>query len=410
MRNGVLGTIAAGLLGGAAAFGMGALQSQSPSIPLEQHAAQAAAATGAPTQLNVLPPASAAAIAQETIDCTVFNSARECHVAMILRAPGNSPSTDRDLHAVLIDTRGDPVPVDLKVECATGCTGQTVKFNGRPATALKVIVTLPGCWRDGFTPRVATGLIGVATKAKPGEFEGTPKRLRILAPAPSRWQSLVIFGSGSVALGLSLVVAIASSSRLGQRMGAPSWSGADSWGTNLSVGGGLVNGALAIAVLTDTTGYMTKSSYAALSMVLASLVLLAPVVYGLFRREVDVLERASESPDPGAPGLLIATAKEFEGYVIVFIVAGFLTIWASLGQLMTFALVIGELRIADVIGGGVAAVVIILVAVVALGLVFYGFVAMVETAKAAKGASTTENASGRESRERNARAPHWSLL
>jgi len=461
MRNGVLGTIAAGLLGGAAAFGIGASQSPSPSIPLELHASQAPAAPGASAPLNVLSPAPPTAIIQETVDCTVFTSVRECQVAMILRAPSipappppslpmpstppatatrtpsarpvaakaaaagtgatNSvaatapsekpPSTDRNLHAVLIDTRGDPVPVDLRVECATGCTGQTVKFNGKPATAVKVILTLPECWRHGLTPRVATGLIGLATSAKPGEFEGTPKRLRVLAPAPSQWQTVVILASASLALGVGLLVAIASSPRLRQRMGAPSWSGADSWGTNLTVGAGLVNGVLAIAVLSDTTAYMTKSSYMALSMVLASLVLLAPIVYGLFRREVDVTEEASESADPSAPiSLLADTTKDFEGYVIVFIVAGCLTLWASLGQLMTFALLIGELRIADVIGSGVGVVVAILVAVVAVGLLIYGFVAMVDAAKAAAEASTTTSAAGRESRVRAARAPRWSLL
>lgn len=452
MRNGVLGTIAGGLLGGAAAFGIGASQSSSLSIPLEQHAAQApAAAPGAVTPLNGLLPVLAPAITQETIDCTVFNSARECQVGMILQAPSSSPpsppsppaastprvkptrtprarapaangvaaippaekppSTDRDLHAVLVGSRGDPVPVDLKVECATGCTGQTVKFNGKPATAVRVILTLPECWQHGLTPRVATGLIGVATDAKLGQFEGTPKRLRVLAAAPSRWQSSVILVSGSLALAVGLFAAIASSPRLRKRMGAPSWSGADSWGTNLTVGTGLVNGLLAIAVLTDTTAYMTKSSYTALSMVLASLVLLAPIVYGLFRREVDITEEASESADPSAPGsLLAATTKEFEGYVIVFIVAGFLTLWASLGQLMTFALLIGELRIADVIGTGVAVVVVTLAAVVAVGLLIYGFVAMVEAAKAATGASTTKGAAGRESRDRTARAPRWALL
>jgi hypothetical protein len=452
MRNGVLSTIAAGLLGGAAAFGIGASQSPSPSVPLEQHAAQAAAAApGAVTQLNVLSPTPAAAITQETIDCTVFNSARECQVVMILRAPSapapsspsppavstppttrtrtpsapaaknvaatapaeEPPSTDRELHAVLIGTRGDPVAVDLKVECATDCTGQTVKFNGKPVTAVKVILSLPECWRHGLTPRVATGLIGLATSAKPGrlEFEGTPKRLRVLAPAPSRWQSSVILVSGSLALVVGLFAAVASSSKLRQRMGAPSWSGADSWGTNLTVGAGLVNGVLAIAVLTDTTAYMTKSSYTALSMILASLVLLAPIVFGLFRREVDVAEEASESADPSAPvSVLTATTKEFEGYVIVFIVAGSLTLWASLGQLMTFALLIGELRIADVIGTGVAVVVVILVAVVAVGLLIYGFVAMREAAKTATEASTTKSAAGRESRDRTARPPRWSLL
>jgi hypothetical protein len=446
MRNGVLGTIAGGLLGGAAAFGIGASQSPSLSIPLEQHAAQAPAAVpGAVNPLNGLPLALAPAITQETIDCTVFNSARECQVGMIVRAPSSSPpsppsppaastppvtptrtprarapaangvaaiaraekppSTDRDLHAVLVGSRGDPVPVNLKVECATGCTGQTVKFNGKPATAVRVILTLPECWQHGLTPRVATGLIGMATDAKLGQFEGTPKRLRVLAAAPSKWQSFVILVSGSLALGVGLLAAIASSPRLRQRMGAPSWSGADSWGTNLTVGAGLVNGVLAIAVLTDTTAYMTKSSYTALSMILASLVLLAPIVYGLFRREVDITEQSSVPTDPST-----LTTKEFEGYVIAFIVAGFLTLWASLGQLMTFALLIGELRMADVIGTGVAVVVAMLVAVVAVGLLIYGFVAMVEAAKAATDASTTKGAAGRESRDRTARAPRWSLL
>ena len=298
-----------------------------------------------------------------------------------------------------------------KVECATGCTGQTVKFNGKPATAVKVILTLPECWRHGLTPRVATGLIGLATSAKPGEFDGTPKRLRVLAPAPSNWQSFALLASGSLAFVVGLLAAIASSPRLRQRMGAPSWSAADSWGTNLTVGAGLVNGVLAIAVLTDTTAYMTKSSYTALSMVLASLVLLAPIVYGLFRREVEVTEEASESADPSAPvSLLAATTKEFEGYVIVFIVAGILTLWASLGQLMTFALLIGELRIADVIGTRVAVVVVILLAVVAVGLPIYGFMAMVEAAKAATGASATKSTAGRERRNRTAHAPRWSLL
>ena len=444
MRNGMLGTVAAGLLGGAAVLGIGASQSPSLSIPLEQHAATAAAKAG-DSQPNVVAASTASVLSQETVDCTLFKSPRECQVTMILRAPATPPpvapiplqptpaaragttkrraaatttvapppaaekppSTDRGLHAVLTDTRGTAVSVELRVECATGCTGQTVRFDGKPATAVNVTLTLPDDWRHGLMPRVATGLIGLTTNAKPGEFEGTPKRLRILAPAPSRWQGFILLVSAGLALAAGGLAAIVSSARLRDRMGAPSWSASDSWGTNLTVGAGLVNGVLALAV-TDTTAYMTKSSYTALNMVLASLVLLAPIVYGLFRREV---EGAGEPVDPNVPAsLLNAPAKRFEGYVIVFIVAGFLTLWASLGQLLTFALLIGELRIADVIGNGVAIVVAVLVIVVAIGLLIYGLVTMIEAPTAAAAPPAARSAAGRESRAGTAPAPRWSLL
>jgi hypothetical protein len=113
--------------------------------------------------------------------------------------------------------------------------------------------------------------------------------------------------------------------------GTPKWT-PQSWSTNLAIGGALLTGVLAIGGLPAQGTYATKASYTALSAYFAALVALAPAVYGLMR-----LGAVSE----GAA-------------LRLFSVAAAITVWGTVGQLGTAALVCLELGMARVLSGTAA--------------------------------------------------------
>jgi hypothetical protein len=162
--------------------------------------------------------------------------------------------------------------------------------------------------------------------------------------------------------------------------------------------------------------FMTKSSYAVLSMLLAAFVLLAPLVYGISRRRVAPQDAAPPVVTPN--NILVpqaAAAEPFEGTVRVFLFAGALTLWASGGQLVTFALLTVELWRFGALSAPLAAVVAALSLFVLAGLLQQGLMSMLEVGLEAKveGAQvkvTQTRAGVSEEVEVPERAPTWKLL
>jgi hypothetical protein len=128
--------------------------------------------------------------------------------------------------------------------------------------------------------------------------------------------------------------------------GAPEWT-PQSWSTNLAIGGALLTMVLGIAALPAQTHYAARTAYATLSTFFATLVALAPAVYGL-------LKVGAPSP-PGALRL--------------FAFAAAVTVWATVGQLGVTALLFLELGMARVISWTSARAAALLFAAVAF-LVF----------------------------------------
>jgi hypothetical protein len=395
MRNAIVGVASSLLLSGA--LGFSASTGQDPPTTAPAQGTQAEGGTGqrAPTASLTITP--------DAVDCSTFTTSSKCTGTIVIRPAQGTSGRSFRLAALLTSLEGKPVGITLEAECAT-CRGDTIALGDDPAFAVQFTITLPDDWRGGLRPQVGTGVIGLVSDKK--VFEGTPRRLRVLAASPSGWQSLVVLVPGVLALLVALVVAARLAGRkvgLSHRMGSPSWKASESWSSNLTVGAGLVNSVLALTVITDLTVYMAKPAYAVVGMLFTAFVLLAPLVYGISRRKVEV----TATTPPVAP-------EAFEGSVLVFLAAGTLTLWASGGQLMTFALLMAELWRAGAVDASTAVVIVALVLGVLVALFSYGGSSMLEMASKAKGkpemSTATATEPSRERRTQGESAPAWSLL
>lgn len=109
-----------------------------------------------------------------------------------------------------------------------------------------------------------------------------------------------------------------SDSRLDHRFGSAKWDFQKSWSSNLTVVGALLSTVLASGALPDDVA--KSKTFAGLSLLFGMLALLAPFVY-------------------------IATAGATgQGFVWSFLLATWLTVWATLGQLTTSFLLFQQLQ------------------------------------------------------------------
>jgi hypothetical protein len=401
MRNGLTGLASVALLGGVLAVG-GTSMPERTAVPAEDAAGDAR-----------LKPAATYVITPDTIDCTTFISENTCQASLVIRVPQNGEARVVSLGATLTTPSGNAAEATVAIIGSDGRTTNTVDLSGKSAAVVKVQLTFPKGWRRDWPPSVASGVLGILSDNN--RYEGTPKRLRVLAPSGSRWQTTVVL----LPAALSLLVALAAAVYLRRngiglldRMGAPNWRASESWSSNLTVGAGLANGVLALAVISDLTVFMTKPAYGVVTMLLSALVILAPIVYGLFRRARTAQESTVEPTVATRLQLLQPAAKEqFDGYVVMFLAAAALTLWASGGQLLTFALLIGELWSAAALNTPVAVVIVGLVLMVFVALFVYGGKSMAAApvkTQAMLNAQTRQ--SGREGVIAPARVPEWSLL
>jgi hypothetical protein len=132
---------------------------------------------------------------------------------------------------------------------------------------------------------------------------------------------------------------------------APPWT-PRSWSSNLAIGGALLTAVLGIAALPNHTHYMARSSYTVLNAVFAALVALAPAVYDLLKTS----ERATPS-----------------GAMRLFGVAACITLWATLGQIVTAAFLFLELAASRVVTFTTVVMLLIVLAGVSIALVVYAF-------------------------------------
>jgi hypothetical protein len=356
-------------------------------------------------------------ITPDTIDCTTFINENTCQASLVIRVPQNAETRALSLAATLTTPSGNAVePKTIAIIRPDGSTVTTLDLSGKSAEAIKVQLTLPSGWRQSWPPSVASGVLGILSNDR---YEGTPKRLRVLAPSGSVWQTRAILGPAALALLVAIGVAVyLQRAKVGllDRMGAPNWRASESWSSNLTIGAGLTNGVLTLAVISDLTVFMTKPAYGVVTMLLSALVTLAPIVYGLFRKA-----RTAERAEPNVQNrlALLQPAKEqSDGYVVVFLAAGALTLWASGGQLLTFALLIGELWSVAALTTPVAVVIVGLVLVVFVALFVYGGKSMATVPVKAQEALEAQEELNAHAAQKGregvvttpARAPAWSLL
>lgn len=152
-------------------------------------------------------------------------------------------------------------------------------------------------------------------------------------PLPSSTRVAYIVGMGLLVSTVVVVITGVSLYRkkilLGRRMGNATWTFGQSWGANVTIGAGLLGTFLTLLAFPDHPQILDKGSYTLLQALFAAIIALAPLVYGLFRRDVQASTNG------------IATTDS-QGYVIMFLLAGGLVLWGAIGQLTALGVLIRE--------------------------------------------------------------------
>jgi hypothetical protein len=144
--------------------------------------------------------------------------------------------------------------------------------------------------------------------------------------------ALVLWGS----LGVAFVTVAArwlslyGQHNLGDRLGVVDFSFADSWATTITAVGALLGTILGTTgILPDDAAPLSNSAFAGLSLVFAMVATFAPLVFSAFQ----------SADRPGG-----AQAPTYRGYVITFLIACVLTLWAAVGEIATIVLLLSEIQ------------------------------------------------------------------
>jgi hypothetical protein len=151
-------------------------------------------------------------------------------------------------------------------------------------------------------------------------------------------------------------------------MGVANWAFDKSWGANVTLGSSLLIALLGLSTFPSRPQLMTKPSYAMLQLLFSALVSLAPLVYNLIRQETMV-------NNGGLPQVSV------HGYVIMFLMAGGLVLWAAMGQVVTLGVLAEEFLRCGVVDWRTARILQTLAGTLLLLLLIYGFRSLYATAK-----------------------------
>jgi hypothetical protein len=149
---------------------------------------------------------------------------------------------------------------------------------------------------------------------------------------PIEYKAHIVAAVLGIALSLALVVggvaghALWLKSRLRKDIGSPSLDISKSWASNITVGGALLTAVLS-GVLPETTIYMAKAVYQALSLFFSILVVVAPMLFLC-------VQRFSVKADK-------ITAR---GHVWIYLLCNTVTVSAVAGQMLTLVLALDEVR------------------------------------------------------------------
>lgn len=220
-----------------------------------------------------------------------------------------------------------------------------------------------------------TGSTGPDTCSVSGTQKAPDLEIRIPEQPLMDW---IFVGTLSVAVAVVLLTALLL--RLGNKplfhvMGGVNWSFERSWGANVTLGGALLMTLLGLTMFPDRPHLMTKASYSLLQILFGAIVALAPLVYNLIRREVQV-------NSGGSPKV------EVQGYVITFLIAGGLVLWAAMGQVVTLSVVTEEFIFGGALEKSAGRTLQGLAGLLFLLLLVYGFRSLYLTAKTVSAAPT----------------------
>jgi hypothetical protein len=189
---------------------------------------------------------------------------------------------------------------------------------------------------------------------------------------PERPIAGAIFLLPLIAAGIVVVVTAVNLRRkhigLRHAMGVANWAFDKSWGANVTLGGSLLIALLGLSAFPGRPQLMTKPSYAMLQLLFGALVSLAPLVYNLIRQETVV-------NNGGFPQVSV------HGYVIMFLMAGGLVLWAAMGQVVTLGVLAEEFLRCGVVDRTTARLLQTLAGTLLMLLWIYGFRSLYATAK-----------------------------
>jgi hypothetical protein len=206
---------------------------------------------------------------------------------------------------------------------------------GEPAQSVPVVIGLPALEPEDFP------LSGWLFLESGGKVVQKAEIKAIAGPRDGRDWLLVrrAFAAAAVSVGLATLVLIGRRGLgvLGRRMGTPAWSFTESWSSTLTIGGAVLTSLLGFTTLPEQGHHFDKKSYALLSLLLAAVIALAPGVYNLFRKPIQ-----STSP------------VKYQGIVLMFLLAGLLTMTASLAQLSLVRFLVLDTARAGLMSTGLA--------------------------------------------------------
>lgn len=223
------------------------------------------------------------------------------------------------------------------------------------------------------------------------------RALKIPPAMPSMWATVLFWvsfgGTALVAFGGILLLMIKDKIWVTQRMGSPTWNFGDSWGTNIAVGGALLNTLVTFSALPEQTQYLNKISYVCLSMIFGAVITIAPSLYALVRTAVVV-------PVPGGN-----PAIQYQGYVGCFALASAVIAWGAIGQVVTVVFLFLELWSARTISLSILSCLATVLGIVGLLLLVYEGRTIVQTARLQKAAAGADGGA-----PAGVNLPTWSLL
>jgi hypothetical protein len=161
--------------------------------------------------------------------------------------------------------------------------------------------------------------------------------------------------------------------RLLRLMGQAKFSFERSWGANVTLGAALLMTLIGLTTFPERPQLMSKPSYSMLQMLFAALLAMAPLAYNLIRRDVAVNNGGIDT----------------RGYVVTFLFAGGLVLWAAMGQVTTLAVLVEEFVRAGALDVVTGRIMQLLAGLICVLLIAYGLRSLYRTAKGMSAASTT---------------------
>jgi hypothetical protein len=170
-------------------------------------------------------------------------------------------------------------------------------------------------------------------------------------------QDWLVFGALSCATVMVLIAArragVLTLQGLRERMGPTGYDFSTSWASTITVVGALLGTLLSSGFLPKATRLLPTETYAALSILFGFLVVLAPFIYRTASRPMDVTTTLGTSE------------TQYQGYVLGFLLATLVTVWAVLGELLTMLLLFDELQQST--GASVLFLVLVVLSILLLG-------------------------------------------